>query len=255
MPLRKSFRRISSATLRACPLGPANLRFSTAVESSSAGMRSRWRRPYSSSRWQRVWRCGRRAGSGNRSLPPSQRRARFIFAYVLRSQSWVSRISPRRPDTAWISTALSEMLTTALAAGEQLRTVPEDTVARTKLDLGLSDVESLSPDALTQVRKNLASDFVVLGSYLDLGKKREAKFASTFDSKTRPKEKRSPPFRKRARRETMIDLASQAGARLRQQFGLEKLSQLESEGVRAEVPSNPEAMRPYAQGLASIQGL
>ncbi len=51
----------------------------------------------------------------------------------------------------------------------------------------------------------------------------------------------------------MIDLASQTGARLRQQFGLEKLSQLEADGVRAEVPSNPEAMRPYSQGLASTR--
>ena len=77
-----------------------------------------------------------------------------------------------RPDTVWISTALSEMLTAELAAGEQLRTVPEETVARTKIDLGLSDVESLPPDTLTQVRKNLASDFIILGSYLDLGKEK-----------------------------------------------------------------------------------
>ena len=159
-----------------------------------------------------------------------------------------------RPDTAWISTALSEMLTADLAAGEQLRTVAEETVARTKIDLGLSDAESLSPEhferKFTRTWQVTTSFSAPISTW---EKKREAKFASTFASKTLSTEKPSLPSRKRAPRNTIIDLASQAGERLRQHFGLEKLSQLESDGVRAELPSNPEAMRPYAQGLASIR--
>ncbi len=156
-----------------------------------------------------------------------------------------------QPETAWVSTALSEMLTTALAAGEQLRTVPEDTVARTKLDLGLSDVESLSPEALAQVRTNLASDFIVLGSYLDLGKEKDGQIRLDLRLEDTANGETVAAVSETGTEETMLDLASQAGARLRQQFGLEKLSQVEADGVRAEAPSNPEAMRPYAQGLAS----
>ena len=156
-----------------------------------------------------------------------------------------------RPETAWVSTALSEMLTTALAAGEQLRTVPEDTVARTKLDLGLSDVESLPPEALGQVRNNLASDFVVLGSYLDQGKEKAGQIRLDLRLEDEAKGETVAAVSETGTERTMLDLASQASARLRQQFGLEKLSQLEADGVRAEVPSNPEAMRPYSQGLAS----
>jgi serine/threonine-protein kinase len=156
-----------------------------------------------------------------------------------------------RPDTAWVSTALSEMLTTALAAGEQLRAVPEETVARTKLDLGLSDVESLTPEAMAQVRNNLASDFIVLGSYLDLGKEKGGQIRLDLRLEDTVKGETVVAVSETGAEKTMIDLASQVGARLRQQFGLEKLSQLESDGVRAEVPSNPEAMRPYSQGLAS----
>src|SRR5262249_42122605 len=37
-----------------------------------------------------------------------------------------------RPEDAWLSTALAEMLTTELAAGEQLRTIPGENVARMK---------------------------------------------------------------------------------------------------------------------------
>ena len=42
-----------------------------------------------------------------------------------------------RPDTAWISTALSEMLAGELGAGEKLRMVPSETTARAKSDLSL----------------------------------------------------------------------------------------------------------------------
>ena len=158
-----------------------------------------------------------------------------------------------RPDTAWVSTALSEMLTTALAAGEQLRAVPEETVARTKLDLGLSDVESLPPEAMAQVRNNLASDFIVLGSYLDQGRENGGQIRLDLRLEDTVKGETVAAVSETGTEKTMIDLASQVGARLRQQFGLEKLSQLEADGVRAEEPANPEAMRPYSQGLASTR--
>jgi tetratricopeptide (TPR) repeat protein len=158
-----------------------------------------------------------------------------------------------RPDTAWISTALSEMLTAELAAGEQLRTVPDETVARTKIDLGLSDVESLPPDKLAQVRKNLASDFVILGSYLDLGKEKGGQIRLDLRLEDTVKGVTVAAVSETGTEKSIIDLVLQVGARLREQFGLEKLSKIESDGVRAELPSNPEAMRPYSQGLARIR--
>jgi len=158
-----------------------------------------------------------------------------------------------RLDTVWISTALSEMLTAELAAGEQLRTVPDETVARTKIDLGLSNVESLPPDALTQVRKNLASDFIILGSYLDLGEEKGGQIRLDLRLEDAVKGETVAAVSETGTEKTIIDLASQVGARLREQFGLAKLSQIESDGVRAELPSNPEAIRPYSQGLAKIR--
>ena len=74
-----------------------------------------------------------------------------------------------RPDTAWLSTALAEMLTTELSAGGKVRTIPSESVAQTKIDLSLSEADSLSPATLRRVHKNLDSDFVVTGSYLDRG--------------------------------------------------------------------------------------
>src|SRR6202040_2435151 len=75
-----------------------------------------------------------------------------------------------KPDAAWLSTALSEMLTTDPAAGEKLRTVPGETVAQMKVNLALPDADSFGKETLTRIRQNLQSDDVVLGSYIPLGR-------------------------------------------------------------------------------------
>ena len=201
MPPLRSFRRISSGTWRACPFEPGNLRFSTAVESSSGGMRSRddsHTHPRGHRRFGGV--------GGALAVEAEECHRPTPGAVHLRIRPSVAILGFKnlsgRPDTAWISTALSEMLTTELAAGEQMRTVPDETVARTRIDLGLADVESLSRDTLTQVRKNLGSDFVILGSISTWERIREA--ASTFVSRTRSKEKLSLPSRKRARKKPSL---------------------------------------------------
>jgi serine/threonine protein kinase len=48
----------------------------------------------------------------------------------------------QKPENAWLSTALSEMLTTELAAGEQLRTIPGENVTRMRNDLSLPEADS-----------------------------------------------------------------------------------------------------------------
>ena len=74
-----------------------------------------------------------------------------------------------RPQSAWISTALTEMLSTELAAGEQLRPIGGETVAQVKQDLALTDADSFSRDTLQRIRNSAGADYVVLGSYLSTG--------------------------------------------------------------------------------------
>ena len=151
--------------------------------------------------------------------------------------------------TGWLATALTEILTAELAAGEQLRTVPPETVVRSQIELGLSNVESLPPGKLSEVRRNLDTDFILLGSYLyQAGQIRlDLRLVDTAKGET------VATVAETGTENNLIDLAAQVGQRLRQRFGLEKLSQVESEGVRAELPSSPDAMRFYAQGLARIR--
>jgi TolB-like protein len=72
-----------------------------------------------------------------------------------------------RPESAWLSTALPEMLTTELAAGEKLRTISGDDVAQT-MNSSPSASESLTVQSSSQVGKALGADLVVIGSYVAL---------------------------------------------------------------------------------------
>ena len=73
-----------------------------------------------------------------------------------------------RADTDWLSTALSEMFGTELSAGETLRVLPGEDVARMKLELDLTEADGFSKDTLERVQKNLGTDLVMRGSYLAL---------------------------------------------------------------------------------------
>jgi hypothetical protein len=62
----------------------------------------------------------------------------------------------QRPEQAWISTALSEMLSADLAVGHQLRMIPGENVARMKVDLALSSADTYSADTLSRIRNQLS---------------------------------------------------------------------------------------------------
>jgi TolB-like protein len=74
-----------------------------------------------------------------------------------------------QPEAAWLSTALSELLRAELGAGEKLRIIPGENVARMRAELGLPEADSLARDALTRIRSSLGSDLVLLGSYTTAG--------------------------------------------------------------------------------------
>jgi TolB-like protein len=48
------------------------------------------------------------------------------------------------PEEGWLSTALAEMLSTELVAGEKLRPVSGEDIARTKLDLPIADTDRVA---------------------------------------------------------------------------------------------------------------
>ena len=158
-----------------------------------------------------------------------------------------------RPDEAWISTALAEMLTTELASGEQLRTIPGENVARMKLDLSLADADSFAPDTLQRIHNNLGSDLVVLGSYLAMGKDGGSKIRLDFRLQDAVAGETIATVSETSTENNLIDLVARTGAMLRQKIGIADVSPSDASVVRAALPSNPEATRLYSEGLDKLR--
>jgi tetratricopeptide (TPR) repeat protein len=141
------------------------------------------------------------------------------------------------------------VLAKQLAAGQELRTVPGETVARTRIDLGLSDMESVAPDVLDRIRSNLGSDFIVLGSYMDSGKQGEGQIRLNLRLQNAVTKDTVATVSEMGNEAQLLDLVSRTGSRLRERLGLSPISVLEAQAIQASVASNPEAMQLYSQGL------
>jgi serine/threonine protein kinase/tetratricopeptide (TPR) repeat protein len=153
-----------------------------------------------------------------------------------------------KPDVAWISPALSQMLATELTAGEQLRIIPSEQVAHGKIDLALADEDSFSHDTLIHVRSNLGSDFVVLGTFLDLGGqvRIDVTLQNAMAGETVATISESGPD------QDLPELASRAGERLRHKLGIAEPLASDSAHTRASQSPNLEATRLYAEGLERL---
>ncbi|HVO81065.1 MAG TPA: tetratricopeptide repeat protein [Terriglobales bacterium] len=158
-----------------------------------------------------------------------------------------------RPEAGWVSTALSEMLTTELAAGEQLRTISGETVARVRSDLTIGEADSLAPDTLAKLRKSLNSDFVVLGSYLDLGTESGGQIRLDLRLQDARTGEALALVSEKGAESQLDDLVVKAGAQLRQKLGAGEVTPAEAAGVKAALPSNPEAARLYSEGLEKLR--
>lgn len=155
-----------------------------------------------------------------------------------------------KPEAAWLSPAISEMLSTEMAAGGILRIVPGEMVERAKTDLSLPDTDTLSSSTLGRLGKNLGADLVILGSYVALSGGRlrlDLRLQEVVSGEILLADAESGD------ESNLFDLVSRAGAKLRAKCGIGSVSTDEIEGVRASLPSNSEATRLYAEGLSKLR--
>ncbi|HEX6837574.1 MAG TPA: protein kinase [Polyangia bacterium] len=157
-----------------------------------------------------------------------------------------------RPADAWLSTAFAEMLSTELAAGEEIRTVESERVARAKRDLALADAERYAPETLARLRGQLDVDWVVAGSYvvspppsgggasklrLDVALQ-DAQTGETIITLTDT-----------APSSELIDAVGRIGIKLREALGLRPRDSAGERQTRAALPADEEAARLYAEAL------
>ena len=161
-------------------------------------------------------------------------------------------LSPGSEDI-WLSTAISEMLNTELAAGERLRMIPGEQISRGKTDLSIADTEALGKDTLSRVRAGLGADFVVLGSYTALGQRLKRRVRLDLRVQDTGAGETITEESVTGNEDDLFELVSEAGLRLRQKLDIAALNHEEAVRVRASLPANVEAARLYAEGLTKLR--
>ena len=154
------------------------------------------------------------------------------------------------PQKAWLSTALSEMLITELGEGDQLRTIPGESVANMKISLALPDTDSYSKQTLHRIAQNLGSDDVVVGSFVPIGSgqlRLDLRLQDTASGET------VATVSEKGDESQIDDLVNKAGDELRGKLGIAPLSEEQTASARESLPSNPEAARLYSQGLEAMR--
>jgi eukaryotic-like serine/threonine-protein kinase len=154
---------------------------------------------------------------------------------------------------AWLSTALSDWLTTELSAGDQLRTIPAENVARMKMELALPEVESIGGDSLVRIRKNLGTDYVVAGSYAMLGGESGGQMRLDLHLQDARTGETVAAVSESGTESHLFDLVANAGEKLRSKLGVGAITTEEAAEVATSLPSNSEAARLYWGGLARLR--
>lgn len=178
--------------------------------------------------------------------PASMKTRRSVAVFAIKNVSG-------RADTAWLSTALSEMLTTELAAGERLRTVPGETVSRAKSDLSLSDADTFAQDTLRRINASIGTDAVVSGSYVVVPGAPDGKIRVDLRVQDSHTGEIISAVSETGTQAELLDVVSRAGAKLRASLGVPELAGDDAGKVRGSLPTTSEAARLYAEGINKLR--
>jgi eukaryotic-like serine/threonine-protein kinase len=158
-----------------------------------------------------------------------------------------------RPEASWLSTALSEMLSTELAADGQLRTIPGEDIARLKVELPLADADAFSKATLTKIRKNLGTDYVVVGSYTALGGNGTKRIRLDLRLQDLVAGETIASVAETGEEAKLFELVTRAGVHLREPLGESRLNPADTTVAQTALPSDPKAARLYAEGLSKLR--
>jgi len=177
-------------------------------------------------------------------------RQRLVVDAPVAARRSVAVLTPRnlsgRPDSAWLGTALAEMLGTELGQGHDLRVIPGENVSHALTDLGLADVPRLDAEARARLRRRLGADYLVTGGYTALaeggGVRLDLRLEDARSAETLATTAAS------GNESELFEMVTRAGHELRQALGAGS-----EPSARPALPTSPEAARLYAEGLDALR--
>jgi eukaryotic-like serine/threonine-protein kinase len=159
----------------------------------------------------------------------------------------------QNPDTEWVSTSMAEMLTTELAAGDNLRTTPGEDIAKAKLEMALPEGVTFGQDTLDRLHKRLKCDYVLYGSMDDPGANMGGRVRLDVHLQNVSSGEIVASMTETDNELKLNPLASRIGALLRLRLNVPAITAADSKRVDASVPGNPQALRAYSEGLRQLR--
>ncbi|MFZ3329543.1 MAG: adenylate/guanylate cyclase domain-containing protein [Candidatus Acidiferrales bacterium] len=158
-----------------------------------------------------------------------------------------------KPNVEWLSNALSEMLSTELGSTDALRTVFPEDVSTARADLALSVVPSFNSATLSKIRRILHSEYVVSGAYVAMGNEPNDSIHVDVHVQDADSGETVASFGEDGTIATLHEVLSKAGAELCRRFGVQAQQENGNLEPMAALPSDPEALRLYTDGLARLR--
>lgn len=155
-------------------------------------------------------------------------------------------------DDAWLSTALTEMLSTELAANTNLRIVSSEDVSRMKHEVPWTEAGSLARDTAAMIKKNVNADVLVLGSYTVLEQSANSKLRLDLRVQSSETGDMLAEFSESGQKNDLFEVAARSGEVLREKLGSAGSSSTYQPAV-ASLPSDVRALRLYSEGLNKLE--
>jgi eukaryotic-like serine/threonine-protein kinase len=157
------------------------------------------------------------------------------------------------PEDAWLSTALSQMLSTELAAGDRLRIVSGEEIAALRVSSPWPQTDTLARSTASRIGTALSGDLLLLGSYAAVGKPGSRTLRLDARLQDAASGEILAAVAEVGSDQDPFQIVSRVGARMRDRLGAPALTDLDESGIQAALPSNGEAARFYAQGLMRLR--
>lgn len=158
-----------------------------------------------------------------------------------------------QPKTQWLAAALSELLRSEVAAGGKLRAVSDTKVDQMTADLSLGNELAVTPDLLIKIRRNLAIDLVLSGSYLCTGPESDPRIRLNIEILDTQTGDAVASLIENDDLSHLIDLITHTGAAVRDKLGEHELTLAEATRLKSLRPDHVSAVRLYAEGMLRMR--
>lgn len=153
-----------------------------------------------------------------------------------------------KPEHAWLSTAIAEMLASEMSVGDRLRVIPSDDVARAQSDLGIKATPVDYAVKRASLQKATGADMLIEGSYVLVGNSLSPALRLMVEVVDAHSGKQLASVTETGKLDALFVLVDEASAELRRELADLGSSQEEQQAFSA-MSHNLEALRLYSEGI------